>query len=528
MPETDISTLTIEDFHAVEKERSRRDCSYFIGEYVKIEDRDNKDSVVIPFRLWDRQKHVLLTFLTERLIQVLKARQLGLTWLALAYAAWSMIFKAGFSVIALSKTEDDAFELVRRVVFIIQHLPQWLQPRFDYTKSSLIVYHDNGEPSTFQSFPASQNAGRSFTASLLLLDEWAFQQWAREIWTAAYPSVNRPTGGQVIGLSTIARGSLFEELWTEVNGFVKIFLGWDSDPRRTHDWYESTRKQLKDETLSEYPATVEEAFSIPGGAFFSDFRTKIHVKPRIETIPSWYERIRVLDYGLDMLACYWLYLDGEGYARVYREFCKPKLVISEAAYEILKLSGANVPATIDEWNLLTQQQKQAVAQTQTENITLTYAPPDLFAKSAQTGKPSNEVWLENGLLLIKTRNDFEQGCIATAEWLKPITRKDEQTGEEYTTARLTMDEDAAPQLVRSLLNIQKDKHNPKKYAKEPHELTHSVDAIRYYCTERVPSSMEPMEPKRSAPRNMEEMVSLQYMESMFTRRMKKAKQAHHA
>ena len=65
---------------------------------------------------------------------------------------------------------------------------------------------------------------------MLILDEWAFQTNAREIWLSTYPTINRPTGGKVIGLSTIERGTLFEELYTESNNFNKIFLPWNADP----------------------------------------------------------------------------------------------------------------------------------------------------------------------------------------------------------------------------------------------------------------------------------------------------------
>ena len=90
-----------------ERERMKADCEHFIENYVYIEDRDSPELAVL-FHLWEGQKKALNSFLTERLNIVLKARQLGLTWLALAYAVWCMVFRAGFSVVALSKKEDDA------------------------------------------------------------------------------------------------------------------------------------------------------------------------------------------------------------------------------------------------------------------------------------------------------------------------------------------------------------------------------------------------------------------------------------
>ena len=41
---------------------------------------------------------------------------------------------------------------------------------------------------------------------------------------------------------------------------------------------------------------------------------------------------------------------------------------------------------------------------------------------------------------------------------------------------------SAPNLIHSISLIQHDEKNVNVYAKEPHELTHAVDAIRYFCT----------------------------------------------
>ena len=467
-----------------EQDCIKTDAEYFIENYVYIEDRDS-EQLAVPFHLWEGQKHTLKEIIAERLNIILKARQLGLTWLVLAYAVWCMLFHPGYMVVALSRGEDEAKELARRIGFICKHLPTWMirhkrdkvdgVPYYDDTTSVITIYHPNGEPSIFKSFTAAPDSGRSFTANLVILDEWAFQQWAREIWTAAYPTINRPTGGKLIGLSTIERGSLFEDIWIASkegnNTFNRIFLGWDTDPRRTPEWYEQTKKDLGDATLAEYPATEEEAFMIPGGAFFGEVRSNIHIKqPNI--IQPHYNRYVVLDYGLDMLAAYWIYINNRGRGRVYREVYKSNLIVSEAAQEILKAN-------------------------QNEKIYQYIAPPDLWNRNRDTGKSTAQLFQEHGIYLMQASNDFEQGCLNMKEWLKPIEERDEQTGEIITTANLTIDEGAAPNLWKALVNIQKDKKNPNVYSKEPHNLTHAPDAIRYWTAGRpIPAQLEKPKPNR--------------------------------
>jgi hypothetical protein len=304
-------------------------------------------------------------------------------------------------------------------------------------------------------------------------DEWAFQQFAREIWTAAFPTINRPTGGQLIGLSTISRGTLFEDIWQKSregrNSFERVFLGWAADPRRTPEWYEQTKSDLGDAVYAEYPASEEEAFKIPGGAFFSEVREYIHLRPP-RPVPDYFKRYVSLDYGLDALAALWYYVDGAGRARIYRQLYKSDLIISEAAKAILRANGGDA-------------------------ICAYLAPPDLWNSRQETGRSAADIFADNGVPLTMTSNDRLTGWLAVKEWLKPLQERDEQSGGVKTTARLTIDEGAAPDLWRCLLNIQRDKRNYNDVADYPHELTHLPDSLRCFAAYWITPSKEPERPK---------------------------------
>ena len=61
--------------------------------------------------------------------------------------------------------------------------------------------------------------------------------------------------------------------------------------------------------------------------------------------------------------------------------------------------------------------------------------------------------------------------------LKEMLRVNPSTGKPY----LQISNDC-PNLIHSLKMIQHDEKNPNDCAKDPHEITHSADAIRYFCT----------------------------------------------
>ena len=82
------------------------------------------------------------------------------------------------------------------------------------------------------------------------------------------------------------------------------------------------------------------------------------------------------------------------------------------------------------------------------------------------------MFADNGLTLTKVSNDVAAGCANMKEWLRP---------RENQKSKLTILDGCAPNLLRCLQKIQKDKKKPNVYAKEPHDLTHDVDSLRYFC-----------------------------------------------
>lgn len=448
---------------AYEKQRIANDLFYFIEKYVKIEDKASETGeIIVPFQLWEAQKEAARSIEANRLNIILKARQLGLTWLCLAYIAWYMMVHDGCLVIALSRTEKEAKELVRRLGSVIfEYMPELVNEdgkggRYKCTTTAMDVEltSPNGRVSKFSAFTSSRGAGRSFTADILFLDEWAFQQWAEDIWAAAFPTINRPNGSKVIGLSTIERGTLFEELWVEDNNFNKIFIPWSADPRRDEAWYEETKKALGDAVMAEYPATAEEALTIPGGAFFPEFREEVHCKPYVMKPNG--TRFVSFDYGLDALAALWYEMDESGHVQVYRELYDSDLVVDDM---ITAVKQANNGEKIKKW----------------------FAPPDMWNRNRDSGKSPAVKMRAAGIPLTRTSNVLEQGWLNVKDYLRVFEVVDGMTGEPRLETTLTIDPEACPNLVRCLKKIQKDKNRPNITATDPHELTHLPDSLRAFC-----------------------------------------------
>jgi len=217
-------------------------------------------------------------------------------------------------------------------------------------------------------------------------------------------------------------------------------------------------KRLEQLSETDRKALLDGDWDIFEGQYFTEFSRDIHViDPFI--IPSDWRRYITLDYGLDMLACYWIAVDTHQKAYVYKELYQSNLIISDAAKEILRVNGTDV-------------------------IYQKIAPPDLWNRRQETGKSAADLFYDNGLKLIKANNDRVQGWYNLKEWLKPY--EDEQG---ITTASLVITKNCV-NLIRTLPQLQYDDHDPNDVATQPHEITHSSDAIRYFIAGRPKPTSE--------------------------------------
>ena len=134
---------------------------YFVETYGHIEDR-NSEEIIQKFTLWPDQKKALEDMLNHKWTIVLKARQLGISWLVLHYAAWLNVTHYGKSVIGLSRTEEEAKELVRRMCVILRNMPALVREKgnttgwdgawFESSAMKVTIHFPGHADSVFQCF----------------------------------------------------------------------------------------------------------------------------------------------------------------------------------------------------------------------------------------------------------------------------------------------------------------------------------------------------------------------------------------
>lgn len=206
----------------------------------------------------------------------------------------------------------------------------------------------------------------------------------------------------------------------------------------------------------ERKALLEGCWDLNDGMFFSEVKRGLQIVSPFD-IPQEWNRYFVMDYGLDMLAGYLIAVSPAGWCYVYRELYEGKdsggggLIVSGAAARIRELVGA-------------------------DKIERYYAPPDLWNRQKDTGKSIAQLFGEYGVPLYRTQNSRVHGWMALKELLKEC--KDE-SGKPAARLRIFTN---CINLARCITSIQVSDKDPGDVALQPHELTHSVDALRYFAS----------------------------------------------
>lgn len=274
-----------------------------------------------------------------------------------------------------------------------------------------------------------------------------------------FNGTNRP---KVFEKNIVTKFEYNGETITDITKVLVALSTHHDNPYLTPDQRASIEK-LKETDNDKYLQLGEARFIRSSGTYFKEFKTDIHVMEPF-VIPSNWNKFLTIDYGLDMLAAYWVAIDTQNNAYVYKELYESDLIISDAAKKIIYIENK-------------------------DNVTFRYAPPDLYNRRQDSGKSAVDIFSEHGLHFLKATNDRVQGWYNLKEWLKVIEVKDEQTGKTKLTSRLKIFSNCS-NLIRTLPQLLRDDKNPNDVASEPHELTHAPDSIRYLLADRPPRSYD--------------------------------------
>lgn len=191
-------------------QRLRTDPWYFLSRCVFTLDEADKANPIKKFpseggmaaylklytRCWERYPF----------IGVPKSRRMFMSWVNIGLFTWDTMFHIGRHAGVVSKKEEDADQLIERMKFILEHIPEAELPK-DLRPQWERVYCELRFPelnSKVHAYPQGADQLRQYTFSRLLFDEMAFWPDAEAAFASAMPTLEG--GGGCTAISSPAEG----------------------------------------------------------------------------------------------------------------------------------------------------------------------------------------------------------------------------------------------------------------------------------------------------------------------------------
>jgi len=191
-------------------------------------------------------------------------------------------------------------------------------------------------------------------------------------------------------------------------------------------------------------AWINGDWNVFSGQYFTEFDENVHVIEPFQ-IPEHWRKSAAIDYGLDCFAVLWFAVDEKGQVYCYRNYECSNLIVTSAAAMYKELTHEFVNEVV--------------------------APPDMWSKRQDTGKSVFEIFSECGIPLIKAGNERIAGWLNVKEYLKVSNEK----------PRILFFNNCT-KIIKNISLLQYDPKKINDVAVEPHDITHSPDALRYWCS----------------------------------------------
>lgn len=181
-------------------ERAKNDPYYFLTRCCYTLDEHNNEN---PYQLFPRKEYIkdlCDIFMTEDLIAIEKSRQMMVSWIFAGLALWFTMFRDGVRTFIMSKKEKDADALIDRIKVMYDRLPPYFKEKHKAQSFTYLKMEWPKQASIIQGVAQGADQVRSYTSSLIISDETAFQDDSEKVYEAVKPSLMG--GGKFVSIST--------------------------------------------------------------------------------------------------------------------------------------------------------------------------------------------------------------------------------------------------------------------------------------------------------------------------------------
>lgn len=175
---------------------------YFLENFCWIEREATGE--VLPFNPFPKQRLILQHIIDNTPIVVNKSRRVGWSWIIAGFCAHNLLFNKNSKILILSRTEDEAMEVLDKVKFIYNNLrfredgvlfeesedASWMKREIVVDKKTELSRAWRGDDGSISSLSKvlsltnSDNSGRGKGCQYLFMDEFAFYDHDWQLWNS--------------------------------------------------------------------------------------------------------------------------------------------------------------------------------------------------------------------------------------------------------------------------------------------------------------------------------------------------------
>lgn len=221
------------DLQTLYRTASSRDILFWINTFLWT--CDQRGANVVPWITWKFQDKTVLRMESHLLrcmrryklqdLAIKKSRDMGATWMNLAFFLHRWLFRKNESFLMASRTADlvdkagDTDCLFWKIDFMLSHLPKWMKPRYLRTEMRLTNLDRGG---TLSGSTTTADIGRGGRRTAILFDEFASDQNGRKVKSASNSTTycrifNSTPRGTATAFADVCRNpktNLIELHWT--------------------------------------------------------------------------------------------------------------------------------------------------------------------------------------------------------------------------------------------------------------------------------------------------------------------------
>src|SRR5210317_1622676 len=235
----------------LEFQKCAKDPIYFMENYIRIV---SLDEGLVPFKMYDFQRHIVRTIHDNRFTICKLPRQSGKSTTTVSYLLHYALFNPNSNIAILANKSSTARDILSRVQLAYENLPKWMQQGvINWNKGNIELENK----SVIVAAATSSSAIRGGSYNIIFLDEFAFvpANIAEQFFSAVYPTISSGQKTKMIIVSTPYGMNQFYKLWTDAenkrNDYVPIEVHWSEVPGRDEAWKEATIRNTSPEQFQQ-------------------------------------------------------------------------------------------------------------------------------------------------------------------------------------------------------------------------------------------------------------------------------------